>query len=85
MWLPFIEVSSQSNVSVGECENGLGLSQGVEVVSHLADAPLFDCESGMFDHRQAPYAVLSETMMPAVCCLASIRSRRLKPMEKSVV
>jgi hypothetical protein len=36
------------------------------VVSHLADAPLFDRKSGMFDHRQAPYAVLSETMMPAV-------------------
>ena len=61
MRLPLIEVASQSDVSVGEGENGLGLRQGVEVESHLADAPLFDREGRMFDHRQAPSAVLSET------------------------
>ena len=53
--LPLIEVASQTDVSVGEGENGLGLSQGVQVKSHLADTPLFEHEGRMFVHRQAPY------------------------------
>ena len=85
MRLPLIKVASQSDVPVGEGENGLGLRQGVEVEFHLVDAPFFDREGRMFDHRQAPDAVLSETMMSAVWCLASIRPGRLRPMKKSAV
>jgi len=49
--LPLIEVAPQSDVSIGESENGLGLRQGVEVASYLADAPLLDRKGRMFDHR----------------------------------
>ena len=64
--LPLIEVAPQSDVSVGECENGLGLRQGIEVESYLADAPLLDREGRMFDHRRPPSLVMSETTMSAL-------------------
>ena len=66
MWLPLIEVASQSDVSVGEGKNGLGLSQGVQVKSHLADAPLFEHEGRKVAHRQAPSSMLSETTKSAI-------------------
>ena len=61
--LPLIEVASQSDVAIGEGENGLALRQSVEVESHLADAPLLDCEGRMFDHRRPPISVMLETTM----------------------
>ena len=64
--LPLIEVAPQSDVSVGEGENGLGLRQGVEVESHLADAPLLDREGRLFDHRPPPSSVMSETTISAL-------------------
>jgi hypothetical protein len=44
MRLPLIEVAPQSDMSVGEGKNGLGLRQSVKMESLLADAPLLDCE-----------------------------------------
>src|SRR6266699_3875320 len=61
--LPLVEVAPQSDMSVGEGENGFGLRQGVEVESRLADTPLLDREGRMFDHRRPPISVLLETMM----------------------
>ncbi len=58
---PLIEVAPQSDVSVGEGEKGLGLRQGVEVESRLADAPLLNCEGRVFDHRRPSNSVLLET------------------------
>src|SRR5204863_5893276 len=75
--LSLIEVGPQSDVSVGEGENGLGLRQGVEVEFPLADAPLLDREGRMFDHRRPPNLVMSETTMSAL--------RRSIPVQKSAV
>src|SRR6266851_3328636 len=57
----------QSDMSVREGENGLGLRQGVEMESHLADAPLLDCECWLCGHDRPPCSVISETMIPAPC------------------
>ena len=81
VWLPLIEVASQSDVSVGEGKNGLGLCQGVEVESYLSDAPLLDREGRMFDHRRPPSSVMSVLL----CCGASAWPRRSTPMQKSAV
>src|SRR5712691_7467315 len=61
--LPLIEVASQSDMSVGEGENGLGLRQGVEIEAHLADAPLLDREGRTFDHSRPPSSVMAKTTM----------------------
>src|SRR5438552_11751984 len=68
--LPLIEVTPQSDVSVGEGENGLGLRQGVEVESLLADAPLLYREGRMFDHRRPSSSVLLETLVQKSAVLA---------------
>ena len=62
MRLSLIEVAPQSDVSIGECENGLGLRQSIEVESYLANAPLLDREGRMFNHRPPPSLVISTTM-----------------------
>src|SRR5713101_4433913 len=74
--LPLIEVASQSDMSVGEGENGLGLRQGVEMESHLADAPLLDCEGWLCGHDRSPCSVISETMIPAPCGYTGRGKRR---------
>ena len=59
MRLSLIEVASQTNMSIGKGEKRLSLCQGVEMESHLADAPLFDREGYLFTHRPPPNPVQS--------------------------
>ena len=86
MRFPLIKVAPKPDVPVGEGENGLGLRQDVEVEFHLADTPLLDRESRMFDHRRPPSSVMLEKTMSAPWrCSASAWPRPSTPVQKSTV
>jgi hypothetical protein len=57
VWLPFIEVATQTDMTIGEGEKGLALRQAAEVESLLADAPLLNGKVRTFDHLRPPIPV----------------------------
>src|SRR5438874_9404686 len=77
MRLPLVEVAPQSDVPIGEGEDGFGLRQRVEVESLFADAPFLDGEGRMFTHCRPPSSLMLEMTISA--------PKRSMPMKTSAV